>query len=57
MLPGGNHTICTICQLVIPGLDLQSPYKDPAHLPPADPGSTVDGLYDLYDLDRDLFEP
>ena len=47
MLPGGNHTICTICQLVISGLDLQSPYKDAAHLTAADPGSTVD-VYMIY---------
>ena len=42
---------------MFPGLVIWSVHEDPAqYITTADEGSAVDDLYDLYDLDRDLFE-
>ena len=56
MFPGGSRTICII-EHMFPGLVIRSVHEDPAqYITTADEGSAVDDLYDLYDLDRDLFE-
>lgn len=45
------HDLATVTVSTVSGLDLYSLYLDPArHLIPANAGSTVGDLYDLYDI-------